>query len=99
MKSGKLIKHLPLDVGTVAGFSGDKKHSEIFYQFTSFLTPGIIYTLDLQQNDMIPKVFREIKVNGFDPSQYKTTQIFYPSKDGTKIPMFIVSKKVRIRLL
>ncbi|OXU24299.1 hypothetical protein TSAR_016943 [Trichomalopsis sarcophagae] len=93
LETGKLIRQLPLDVGTVVGFSGDLKYSEIFYQFTSFLTPGIIYTLDLKENEEKPKVFREIKVNDFDASLYKTTQIFYSSKDGTKIPMFIVHKK------
>jgi len=42
--------------------------------------------------DSEPRVYREIKVNNFDPTAYKTTQVFYPSKDGTKIPMFIVTK-------
>ncbi|XP_014214333.1 prolyl endopeptidase [Copidosoma floridanum] len=93
LETGKLLRPLPLDVGTVVGFSGDKKNSEIFYQFMSFLTPGIIYSLDLQQDKEMPKVFKEIKISGFDPSQYQTKQIFYSSKDGTKIPMFIVSKK------
>lgn len=41
------------------------------------------------------QILREIKVKGFDASLYKTSQIFYPSKDGTKIPMFIVTKNVR----
>ncbi|XP_058803391.1 prolyl endopeptidase [Phymastichus coffea] len=92
LETGKLLKQLPLDVGTIVGFSGDKKYSEIFYKFTSFLTPGIIYTVDLKKEEL-PKVFREIKVNDFDASLYKTAQIFYPSKDGTKIPMFIITKK------
>ncbi|KAL7287872.1 hypothetical protein TKK_0017936 [Trichogramma kaykai] len=92
LENGTLLKKLPLDVGTISGFSGHKKYSEIFYSFTSFLTPGIIYTMDLKTEET-PKVFREIKVKDFDASLYKTTQIFYSSKDGTKIPMFIVHKK------
>ena len=43
------------------------------------------------------QVFRETNVKGFDSSQYQTVQVFYPSKDGTKIPMFIVHKKVSAR--
>ena len=43
------------------------------------------------------QVFREIKVEGFDASQYTTKQVFYPSKDGTDIPMFVVHKKVSYR--
>ncbi|XP_043276386.1 prolyl endopeptidase isoform X2 [Venturia canescens] len=91
LKTGELIRTFPLDVGTIAGFSGDKKYSEIFYKFTSFLTPGIIYTMDLAK-DQEPKIYREIKVDNFDPKAYKTTQVFYPSKDGTRIPMFIVTR-------
>lgn len=91
LKTGEKIRTFPLDVGTIGNFSGEKKHSEIFYQFTSFLIPGIIYKVDLQ-NDEDPQVLREIKVKNFDPSLYKTSQIFYTSKDGTKIPMFIVMK-------
>lgn len=56
METGNLLKQLPLDVGTVQDFSGDKEHSEIFYLFTSFLTPGIIYTADLLQKEIEPKV-------------------------------------------
>ncbi|KAG7208806.1 hypothetical protein KM043_014999 [Ampulex compressa] len=91
LKTGEVLRTFPLDVGTVVGFSGDKKYSEIFYQFTSFLTPGIIYKTDLKKEEE-PQVLREIKVKNFDPSLYKTSQIFYTSKDGTKIPMFLVMK-------
>uniref|UniRef100_A0A8C5PPG9 Prolyl endopeptidase n=1 Tax=Leptobrachium leishanense TaxID=445787 RepID=A0A8C5PPG9_9ANUR len=54
---------------------------------------GIIYHCDLNGDSMEPRVFREITVKGFNPSDYQTVQVFYPSKDGTKIPMFIVHKK------
>ncbi|XP_071629723.1 prolyl endopeptidase-like [Temnothorax longispinosus] len=91
LNTGKVLRTFPLDHGTVIGFSGEKKYSEIFYKFTSFLTPGIIYTIDLKK-EKEPRILREIKMKGFDASLYKTSQIFYPSKDGTKIPMFIVTK-------
>ncbi|KYN41764.1 Prolyl endopeptidase [Trachymyrmex septentrionalis] len=91
LNTGKVLRTFPLDLGTVVGFSGEKKFSEIFYQFTSFLTPGIIYTIDLKKEEE-PRILREIKVKDFDASLYKTSQIFYKSKDSTKVPMFIVTR-------
>ncbi|XP_072103314.1 prolyl endopeptidase-like [Mobula birostris] len=93
LATGRFLKDLPLDVGSISGYSGRKKNKEIFYQFTSYLTPGIIYHCDLTQEMLEPKVFREVEIKGFDFSDYQTVQVFYPSKDGTKIPMFIVHKK------
>uniref|UniRef100_A0A1B6DCC9 Prolyl endopeptidase n=1 Tax=Clastoptera arizonana TaxID=38151 RepID=A0A1B6DCC9_9HEMI len=93
LHTGKLLKTLPLDMGTITGFSGKRKYSEIFYGFTSFLSPGIIYKCDLSTNEFVPKVFREINVAGFNPSAFETTQVFYNSKDGTQIPMFIIQRK------
>ncbi|XP_072890746.1 prolyl endopeptidase-like [Hemitrygon akajei] len=93
LATGKFLKDLPLDVGSISGYSGRKKNKEIFYQFTSYLTPGIIYHCDLTQEVLEPKVFREVEIKGFNFSDYQTVQVFYPSKDGTKIPMFIVHKK------
>lgn len=90
LHSGKLIRDLPLDVGTVVGLSCKKKHPDFFYKFTSFTTPGIIYHCDLSQPNPEPTVFRQVEVKGIQPGDYQTTQVFYPSKDGTKIPMFLV---------
>ena len=91
--SGQREATLPLDVGTVSGYSGKKLQSEIFYQFVSFLSPGVIYHCDISQSTYEPKVFRQTEIKNFDLSQFETKQVFYPSKDGTKIPMFIVQKK------
>ncbi|XP_046905881.1 prolyl endopeptidase [Hypomesus transpacificus] len=93
LSSGEELRTFALDVGSVVGFTGRKRDSEIFYYFTSFLSPAIIYHCDLTQEPLQPHVFREVTVKGFEPSDYQTTQVFYPSKDGTQIPMFIVHKK------
>ncbi|KAK4823337.1 hypothetical protein QYF61_001614 [Mycteria americana] len=93
LATGAHLKTFPLEVGSIVGYSGQKKDTEIFYQFTSFLSPGIIYHCDLTKEELEPRVFREVTVKGFDPSVYQTIQVFYPSKDGTKIPMFIIHKK------
>ncbi|MCI4385499.1 hypothetical protein PGIGA_G00050970 [Pangasianodon gigas] len=90
LSSGRWIRELPLDVGTVAGLSCKKKYSDIFYKFTSFTTPGIIYHYDLSKPDAEPTVFRQVEVKGVQFSDYQTSQVFYPSKDGTMIPMFLV---------
>ncbi|KAG9493309.1 hypothetical protein GDO78_001290 [Eleutherodactylus coqui] len=93
LASGSRLKTFPLDVGSVVGYSGQKKDSEIFYQFTSFLSPGIIYHYDLTKDTEEPRVFQEVTVKGLNPADYQTVQEFYTSKDGTQIPMFIVHKK------
>ncbi|KAG9282339.1 prolyl endopeptidase [Astyanax mexicanus] len=93
LASGEELKTFPLEVGSIVGFTGRKKDSEIFYYFTSFLSPAVIYHCDLTKAPLQPHVFREVTVKGFNPAEYQTTQVFYPSKDGTQIPMFIVHKK------
>ncbi|XP_064412354.1 prolyl endopeptidase [Latimeria chalumnae] len=93
LASGVHLKTFPLNVGSIVGYSGRKENTEIFYQFTSFLSPGIIYHCDLTKEALEPRVFREVTVKGFDPSDYQTIQVFYRSRDDTEIPMFIVHKK------
>ncbi|KAG2254620.1 hypothetical protein Bca52824_084756 [Brassica carinata] len=93
MKSGSLLHQLPLDIGSVSDVSARRKDNTFFFSFTSFLTPGVIYKCDLANEAPEVKVFREVAVPGFDMEAFQATQVFYPSKDGTKIPMFIVAKK------
>uniref|UniRef100_A0A8C5ETA2 Prolyl endopeptidase n=1 Tax=Gouania willdenowi TaxID=441366 RepID=A0A8C5ETA2_GOUWI len=88
LSSGSLVQDLPLEVGTVAGVSCKKKHSEFFYNFTSFTTPGIIYHCDLSESKPEPKVFRQV-----ESKPDVCWQVFYSSKDGTQIPMFLVHAK------
>jgi len=90
-RNGKFIRDVDLPgIGTVGGFGGKRKDTETFYSFTSFTTPGTIYRYDLRTGQST--VFRQPKLD-CDPSQYETTQVFYPSKDGTKVPMFITRKR------
>ena len=77
-------------LGTVVGFGGRREDLETFYTFVSFTYPGTIYRLDLKTGKST--VFRTPKVD-FKPADYEVEQVFYPSKDGTKIPMFLVHKK------
>ncbi|XP_056176330.1 uncharacterized protein LOC115684010 [Syzygium oleosum] len=93
LKPGSLLHQLPIDIGTVYGISGRREDSTIFIGFTSFLSPGIIYQCDLQNEVPDMKIFCEIVVSGFDRSEFHVNQVFVSSKDGTKIPMFIVSRK------
>jgi len=75
--------------------SGRKQDSMLFYKFSSFIDAGAIYTVDFLDNSPSPKLFKEVKIQGLDTSLFEVEQVFYPSKDGTKIPMFIISKKVQ----
>ncbi len=88
---GKLIRSVDLPgIGTAEGFGGKRKDTETFYAFTSFITPTTIYRYDLAAGKS--GVFRQPKVD-FDSSRYETKQVFYTSKDGTRVPMFITAKK------
>lgn len=90
-ENGNYIYDIDLpDLGTVTGFDGKKDYSETFYTFTSFTYPPTIYRYDVQSNKS--ELFRKSELK-FDMSGYETKQIFYESKDGTKIPLFIVHKK------
>ncbi|WP_280750605.1 MULTISPECIES: prolyl oligopeptidase family serine peptidase [unclassified Parabacteroides] len=76
-------------LGSVS-FSGDKDDKEVFYTFTSFTFPATIYRFDMDNNRS--EVYLAPKV-AFTPEEYVTEQVFYPSADGTRIPMFLTYKK------
>ncbi|MCF8366265.1 MAG: prolyl oligopeptidase family serine peptidase [Bacteroidales bacterium] len=77
-------------IGTLSGFNGEKDENIAFYGFTSFTFPSTIYKYDIAANES--EIYRDAKMN-FDATKYETKQVFYESKDGTKVPMFIVHKK------
>jgi prolyl oligopeptidase len=77
-------------IGTAAGFGGRRTDKDLYYAFTSFTYPTTIYKYDPATNQST--IFKAPKVD-VNPAEYLTTQVFYASKDGTKIPMFITHKK------
>jgi prolyl oligopeptidase len=88
---GQLLKDLDLPaLGSVTTISGERKDKEMFYAFTSFLYPTTIFRYDFTTG--ATSVFKAPAI-AFDPSGYETKQAFYPSKDGTRVPMFITHKK------
>ncbi len=88
---GRLDRDVTLPaIGSVGGFTGKRKDSEGFYGFSSFAYPGVVYRYDFKSGTST--VFKQPKV-AFQPSDFETVQVFYPSKDGTKIPMFLTYRK------
>ena len=88
---GNFIREVELPgIGSASGFGGKRHDPETFYSFTSFTTPGTIYHYDMKTGK--GEIFRQPKVD-FNADEYETKQVFYESKDGTKVPMFITHKK------
>ncbi len=77
-------------LGTASGFGGAREDNDFYYTFTSFLYPPTIYNYDL--NSGLSQVFKKTEVK-FNAENYETKQVFFPSQDGTMVPMFITSKK------
>ena len=88
---GKLIREIELPgIGTASGFNAKKNDKELYFSFTNYYTPSTIYKLNIEsgeyENYWTPSI-------DFDPNNYESKQIFYNSKDGTKVPMIITHKK------
>ncbi|MGB3786483.1 MAG: prolyl oligopeptidase family serine peptidase [Phormidesmis sp.] len=89
--SGALVCDVELPgIGSAGGFNGKRTDTETFYSFTSYTVPSRIYHYDFATGKST--LFREPTIP-FNPDDYETRQVFYPSKDGTEIPMFITAKK------
>lgn len=89
--TGAFLRDVALPgIGSVGGFSGDDDVAFTFYSFTGFTTPGEIYRYDLAEN--ASQLYKKPEV-AFDPAKFVAEQRFFESKDGTKVPMFIVHSK------
>jgi prolyl oligopeptidase len=88
---GKEIRKVELPgIGTAGGFGGEKEDTTLFYSFTSFTYPSAIFQFDIESGES--KLYWKPAID-FNPEAFETKQVFYESKDGTKIPMFITHKK------
>ena len=88
---GKLVRNIELPgIGTAGGFSGESEGKELFYSFTSFAYPPTLFHTDLESGTT--EIFHETKAT-FDTSDITTEQVWFTSKDGTKVPMFLVHRK------
>jgi prolyl oligopeptidase len=89
--NGKFVRDVKLPgIGSAGGFGGRRNYTETFYGFSSYNAPPTIYRYDMKTGKST--LFRQANVK-FDGSAYEVKQVFYPSKDGTKVPMFLTYKK------
>lgn len=88
---GDLIREIELPgVGTAGGFSAKREETELYYSFTNYITPASIYKFEIETGNSELFIKPEIE---FNPDDYQTEQVFYTSKDGTRVPMIISYKK------
>ena len=89
--NGKFVRNIQLPgVGSAGGFGTKKEETELYYSFTNYKTPGNIYKYDIKNG--ASELFHKSNID-FNPEEYKSNQVFYKSKDGTKVPMIITHKK------
>src|SRR5262249_15596853 len=90
--AGKLENQITLPgLGTASGFGGLNDDKYVFYSFTSFNFPPTIYKYDIATKKST--VFHTVDIPGFKPENYETKEVFYRSKDSTRVPMFLFYKK------
>ena len=88
---GELVREVELPgVGSAGGFGTKKENKELYYSFTNYVTPGTIYKYNIEEGTS--EVYNKPNIK-FNPEDYESKQVFYTSKDGTKVPMIITHKK------
>lgn len=95
LADGKQIKRLAQNLtGSIDQIAGRREDTEFWFSITSFTTPGTVLRYGFEGGENAKEeVYRVAKVKGINPDDFKSEQVFYESKDGTKIPMFIVRPK------
>lgn len=89
--TGKWVRDVELPgIGSAGGFGGRRNYTETFYSYSSYNAPPTIYRYDMKTGKST--LYRQAKVK-FEPSDYEVKRVFYTSKDGTRVPMFITHKK------
>lgn len=90
-RKGNLVREVELPIiGSVGGFDGEREDKEVYYAVTNYTTPGTIYRYDIESGKS--ELYHRAEVK-FDSEKYQTEQIFFESKDGTRVPMFVSHKK------
>ncbi|MBI6120358.1 prolyl oligopeptidase family serine peptidase [Salegentibacter maritimus] len=88
---GELVREVELPgVGSAGGFGTKKENKELYYSFTNYVTPGTIYKYNIEEGTS--EIYNKPNIK-FNPEDYESKQVFYTSKDGTKVPMIITHKK------
>ncbi len=90
-RNGKQLREVEFPTFGTAGFTGSKDNDEVFYSFTSFTYPSAIYSYNTTTGES--KLIKTAELKGINMEDYVTEQVFYTSKDGTKVPMFLTYKK------
>lgn len=89
--NGNLVREIKLPgVGSANGFGAKKEEDHLYYSFTNYITPGSIYKFDIESG--VSELYVSPKID-FNPEAFESKQVFYASKDGTKVPMIITHKK------
>lgn len=89
--NGKLVREVELPgIGSASGFGGKKEEKELYFYFTNYVTPGSIYKYEVDKG--VSELYNKPAID-FNPEDYESEQVFYTSKDGTKVPMIITYKK------
>lgn len=90
-RDGRLIREVELPGLGSAAFSGSRHFPELYYSFANYVRPSTIYSYDVATGESTALISPEIK--GFNPDDYVTDQVFFPSSDGTRVPMFVTRRK------
>lgn len=93
LNDGSKLLNIPIPLGSIYYIACKRDDTELFFGFTSPLTDKTIYRLDFKDCDRSPTVAHETIVGEFDASEFENYQVFYKTKDGTKIPLMILHKK------